>query len=107
MHGFDFGWHYPPGVTGLEPELTGEWPCEVCGGTGGSREDGSCPWCSGTGVEPEDLDPEQVEATAWLAPRHVRERLCQEASYRSLYDARARDHLRALLAAYRRGREDV
>lgn len=25
-----FGWDYPPGVTGNEPEITGEWPCD-CG----------------------------------------------------------------------------
>lgn len=26
-----FGWSYPPGVTGREPEITGDWgPCEVC-----------------------------------------------------------------------------
>ncbi len=25
--------NYPPGVTGNEPELTGEWPCVECGRT--------------------------------------------------------------------------
>jgi hypothetical protein len=25
-----FGWDYPPGVTGNEPQITGEWPCD-CG----------------------------------------------------------------------------
>ena len=26
-----FGWDYPPGVTGREPQITGEWPCTNCG----------------------------------------------------------------------------
>ena len=26
-----FGWDYPPGVTGNEPEISGEWPCAGCG----------------------------------------------------------------------------
>lgn len=24
-----FGWAYPPGVTGLEPAITGEWPVDL------------------------------------------------------------------------------
>jgi hypothetical protein len=28
----DFGWDYPPGVTGNEPQITGELgPCDECG----------------------------------------------------------------------------
>ena len=49
----DFGWGYPPGVSGNEPELTGEWPCYECGGSGGERDD-PCPCCSATGIEPEE-----------------------------------------------------
>ncbi len=44
--------NYPPGVTGNEPELTGEWPCDECGGRGYDEdEDGkhSCPVCQGKG----------------------------------------------------------
>ncbi len=42
----DFGWNYPPGVTGNEPELTGEWPCGFCGGEG-------C-WACKNGIHPEE-----------------------------------------------------
>lgn len=49
--------NYPPGVTGNEPQITGEWPCDVCGGYGYDEdEDGkhACPACRGTGIIPED-----------------------------------------------------
>jgi len=49
--------NYPPGVTGNEPEITGEWPCSECDGVGHDEdEDGkhSCPWCRGSGIEPEE-----------------------------------------------------
>ncbi len=55
-----FGWNYPPGVTGFEPELTGEWPCGECGGKGYDEdEDGkhACGRCDGSGLEPEE-EPE-------------------------------------------------
>jgi len=55
----NFGWNYPPGVTGNEPQITGEWPCEECGGQGWDEdEDGkhACPHCDGSGMEPEDDD---------------------------------------------------
>ena len=28
MANWNFGWDYPPGVTGNEPQITGEWPEE-------------------------------------------------------------------------------
>lgn len=49
--------NYPPGVTGNEPQITGEWPCDVCGGMGYDEdEDGkhACNTCNGTGILPED-----------------------------------------------------
>lgn len=46
--------NYPPGVTGNEPQITGEWPCGYCGGTGGNKEDGSCELCKGKGIHPEE-----------------------------------------------------
>lgn len=49
--------NYPPGVTGNEPQITGEWPCDECGGRGYDEdEDGkyACPLCKGTGIYPED-----------------------------------------------------
>lgn len=32
--------NYPPGVTGREPQLTGEWPCAACGTTLPEEVDG-------------------------------------------------------------------
>lgn len=56
--------NYPPGVTGSESHLTGEYPCAECYGEGGDQdEDGwnSCARCKGTGIEPEELDASYVE----------------------------------------------
>mgnify|MGYP001252619288 CR=1 FL=1 len=50
--------NYPPGVTGNEPPITGEWPCDNCDGNGFDvDEDGkfACPVCNGTGILPEDV----------------------------------------------------
>lgn len=48
----------PPGVTGREPEITGDWPCEDCFGMGGEcDEDGRvirCERCDGSGLEPDE-----------------------------------------------------
>jgi hypothetical protein len=56
--------NYPPGVSGNEPQITGEWPCEECYGERGEQdEDGrvlTCPRCRGTGIEPEELEAEYV-----------------------------------------------
>lgn len=46
--------NYPPGVSGNEPEITGEWPCRVCDGAGHDDDMHSCLWCGGSGIEPED-----------------------------------------------------
>lgn len=49
--------NYPPGVTGNEPHLTGEWPCFDCDGAGYDEdEDGKhgCERCNGSGIEPEE-----------------------------------------------------
>jgi len=50
--------NYPPGVTGNEPQITGEWPCYYCDGSGleDEDEDGkhSCTWCAGSGIEPDE-----------------------------------------------------
>lgn len=59
----NFGWNYPPGVRGNEPELTGEYPCAECYGEGADQdEDGwnSCPRCEGSGIEPEELSHDYV-----------------------------------------------
>jgi hypothetical protein len=37
-----FGWDYPPGVTGNEPQISGEWPCEC-------DRDPHCKMCEGKG----------------------------------------------------------
>jgi len=44
-----FGWDYPPGVTGNEPQITGEWPCVNCGRT--LPEEAECPECGEPMVE--------------------------------------------------------
>jgi len=71
-----FGWDYPPGVTGSEPEIAGypEWECPTCGGSGevertiggdgyGGRCAGTmdvpcvCSECDGSGTV--DYDPQE------------------------------------------------
>lgn len=51
MSGGDFGWDYPPGVTGNEPQITG-----LCPDCGGECEDGECPG------PPDELDMEPPDA---------------------------------------------
>jgi len=63
--------NYPPGVTGNEPHLTGEYPCSECDGAGGDfDEDGghACPRCKGRGIEPEEFDPAYLEDLADRRP---------------------------------------
>ena len=38
-----FGWNYPPGVTGNEPEIAGWPPCRGCGHEAEDHED-ECPF---------------------------------------------------------------
>jgi len=61
----NFGWNYPPGVTGSEPQITGEWPCLECQGECYWPEhDGGgtyCPRCNGSGIEPEDLETDYIQ----------------------------------------------
>lgn len=45
--------NYPTGVTGNEPQITGEYPCYTCGGSGGERDD-PCWMCGCTGIHPEE-----------------------------------------------------
>jgi hypothetical protein len=62
--------NYPPGVTGNEPQITGEWPCGRCQGEKGERDpDGGsnhyvCERCLGTGIEPEEFTDEQYRSAA-------------------------------------------
>lgn len=64
---------YPPGVSGNEPHMTGDYPCSSCGGTGGDRdEDGfnACFMCGGSCIHPEEAPacPECGSlATEWYA----------------------------------------
>lgn len=56
--------NYPPGVSGNEPHITGEWPCVACGGYGYDEdEDGkhACPHCRGRGIEPEEFDVQYLQ----------------------------------------------
>lgn len=50
-----FGWDYPPGVSGNEPHLTGEYPCVNCGAT--LPEEAACHECG----EPMEWDNETAE----------------------------------------------
>lgn len=61
-----FGWDYPPGVTGMEPEIAGYPPCKRCGHDadehwqkvnvpfedGENIDDGPCQWQLGDGNQP-------------------------------------------------------
>ena len=38
--------NYPPGVSGNEPQITGEWPCSSCGAR--LPEEVDCPTCEGS-----------------------------------------------------------
>lgn len=50
--------NYPPGVTGNEPQITGEWPCSECDGAGGDPVEGEvCRLCRGSGIFPEEAWP--------------------------------------------------
>jgi hypothetical protein len=56
--------NYPPGVTGNEPQLTGEWTCRTCGAVlpeevdcldcNGGRMRSKCATCHGEGKVPYD-----------------------------------------------------
>lgn len=57
--------NYPPGVSGNEPQITGEWPCAECGAT--LPEEVTCPEC---GKEMEYLegfkdDPDTRPRDVW------------------------------------------
>lgn len=61
----DGGWDYPPGVTGNEPELSGEWPCTDCGRTtngdhGCDCGDAHCESCC-PHTDTEDEEPCQAD----------------------------------------------
>jgi hypothetical protein len=46
--------NYPPGVSGNEPQITGEWPCGYCGGASKYDPNEYCPLCKGSGIHPEE-----------------------------------------------------
>lgn len=55
--------NYPPGVTGREPEITGDWPCPVCGSRTAFCLCAPCPGCGNKPVEcscPDNLDDQTV-----------------------------------------------
>lgn len=53
-----FGWEFPPGVTGREPQITGEWPCAECGRTLPEDCDGDvCPDGCGPEFDPDWEEP--------------------------------------------------
>ena len=83
-----FGWSYPPGVTGNEPEIVGyEGPCDVCGR---SVDDCICPECPECGScgDPVCYDAhglirtdEQVESRAQYDRQQAEEAANQVAYY--------------------------
>lgn len=100
----NFGWLYPPGVTGNEPQITGEWPCRVCGGAGGWKdEEGgvACYWCKGTGIEPEEVEPEQIwQLATYDSVREAKEYVVRMATeWLDRHDPKTRDYLRRCFAA--------
>jgi hypothetical protein len=99
--------NYPPGVTGSEPQITGEWPCRVCEGCGyddDENEDGkhTCGWCKGEGIDPEDPTVEQVQALYDNMPYDAREFVAQMAwVWLDRHDPETRKHLRECIEAVR------
>jgi hypothetical protein len=98
--------NYPPGVTGNEPQITGEWPCRVCGGYGydDENEDGkhTCGWCKGDGLEPEDPTVAQIEALYDFAPHDAREFVARCAfEWFDRHDPDTRKHIRECIEAVR------
>lgn len=51
--------NYPPGVTGNEPQISGEWPC-YC------DRDPDCPLCGGSGILREEVE-ELIEVKRRIA----------------------------------------
>lgn len=47
--------NYPPGVSGNEPEITGDWPCTNCDGDGTEDGQSNCWYCGGSGKAPDDV----------------------------------------------------
>ena len=91
--------NYPPGVTGNEPQITGIWPCRVCGGAGydDENENGkhTCGWCKGQGDDPEDPDSEQIRSLYDFAPHDAREYVAQMAwEWLDRHDPDTRKHIR-------------
>jgi DNA-directed RNA polymerase subunit RPC12/RpoP len=50
--------NYPPGVSGNEPHLTGEYPCANCGAT--LPEEADCTECGGV------LAPDEKTGSSWV-----------------------------------------
>lgn len=88
--------NYPPGVSGNEPQITGEWPCRNCGAT--LPEEAPCPEC----------DPRRypgatiiIEGEDWYCPRCERKWPgdecpggCVEPDYDSIRERREEDSAR-------------
>lgn len=95
--------NYPPGVTGNEPQITGEWPCRACGGEGGFRDEetpSSCYWCKGTGIEPEEYDADQLWGLAVYYDREEARKLVAEMAEQSMrWHPETRKYLRRCIAA--------
>jgi hypothetical protein len=99
--------NYPPGVTGNEPEITGEWPCRACGGEGGYKDEEeavACYWCKGHGIEPEEVTPDQLwQLSRYHGFKEAREYVFQMATeWLERYDPETRKYLRRCMAAVSR-----
>lgn len=65
--------NYPPGVSGNEPQITGEWPCD-CSNSDDSGYDPRCPLCGGRGIlreEVEELADVKKEIADLFAKHHL------------------------------------
>ena len=92
--------NYPPGVTGNEPQITGEWPCLECDGEGGDREERvACGRCKGSGIEPEEFDVGYLEQLVEDRPQGDRLTATLETLRCSTFDRRVEADRRILRAA--------
>jgi hypothetical protein len=81
--------NYPPGVSGNEPQITGEWPCEGCGET--LPEEADCPDCGGV-VTYEADELWHCADCEWTADGHYCPGGCPDVEYERAAERWAETH---------------